>query len=126
MLQLTIECGPFIKCDSVYGYVVFCSNFVCTRKVGVSSRNVVSRTFPHLSQSMLTPMRMTRFVNMVRLCYTSWLPGFARAPPSLPASLSLSPSLSPPSRPPLPLTILGLPGFAIAQDNYIPEIFFLT
>ena len=37
----------------------------------------------------------------------SWLPGFARAPPSLPASLSLSPSLSPPSRPPLPLSILG-------------------
>ena len=30
--------------------------FVCTREVGVSSRNVVSRTFPHFSQSMLTPM----------------------------------------------------------------------
>ena len=41
------------------------------------------------------------------LCATSWLPGFARAPPSLHASLSLSPSLSPPSRPPHPLSILG-------------------
>ena len=30
--------------------------FVRTREVGVSSRNVVSRTFPHFSQSMLTPM----------------------------------------------------------------------
>ena len=30
--------------------------FVSTREVGVSSRNVVSRTFPHFSQSMLTPM----------------------------------------------------------------------
>ena len=30
--------------------------FVRTREVGVSSRNVVSRSFPHFSQSMLTPM----------------------------------------------------------------------
>ena len=30
----------------------------------------------------------------------------------------------PPSRPPLPLSILGLPGFAIAQGNCIPEILF--
>ena len=30
--------------------------FVRTREVGVSLRNVVSRTFPHFSQSMLTPM----------------------------------------------------------------------
>ena len=30
--------------------------FVRTREVGVSSRKVVSRTFPHFSQSMLTPM----------------------------------------------------------------------
>ena len=30
--------------------------FVRTRDVGVSSRNVVSRTFPHFSQSMLKPM----------------------------------------------------------------------
>ena len=30
--------------------------FVRTCEVGVSSRNVVSRTFPHFSQSMLTPM----------------------------------------------------------------------
>ena len=29
------------------------------REVGVSSRNVVSRTFPHFSQSMLTPMSFT-------------------------------------------------------------------
>ena len=29
--------------------------FVRTREVGVSSLNVVSRTFPHFSQSMLTP-----------------------------------------------------------------------
>ena len=42
----------------MYGYVVFCSHFVWTREVGVSSRNVVSRTFPHFSQSMLTPMRV--------------------------------------------------------------------
>ena len=44
------------------------------------------------------------------LFVNSWLPGFARAPPSLPASLSLSPPpppLSPPSRPPLPLSFLG-------------------
>ena len=32
--------------------------FVRTREVGVSSRNVVSRTFPHFSQSMLTPMEL--------------------------------------------------------------------
>ena len=30
---------------------------VRARKVGASSQNVVSRTFPHFSQSMLTPMR---------------------------------------------------------------------
>ena len=53
------KCLHFIKCDSVYGYVVVCSHFVCTSKVGVSSRNVVSRTFPHFSQSMLTPMAVT-------------------------------------------------------------------
>ena len=29
--------------------------FVRARKVGVTSRNVVSRTFPHFSQAMLTP-----------------------------------------------------------------------
>ena len=52
------KCLHFIKCDSVYGYVVFCSHFVCTREVGVSSRNVVSRTFPHFSQSLLTPMKI--------------------------------------------------------------------
>ena len=33
--------------------------FVRTREVGVSSRNVVSRSFPHFSQSMLTPMIIT-------------------------------------------------------------------
>ena len=30
--------------------------FVPAREVGVSSRNVVSRTFPHFPDSMLTPM----------------------------------------------------------------------
>ena len=60
------------------------------------------------------------------LHYTSWLPGFARASPSLllpPHVLHLS--TLPPS--------LGLPGFAqnicsviIAQDNCIPEILFKT
>ena len=29
------------------------------REVGASSQNVVSRTFPHFSQSMLTPMEST-------------------------------------------------------------------
>ena len=45
----------FIKCDSVYVCGILLV-FVHTREVGVSSRNVVSRTFPHFSQSMLTPM----------------------------------------------------------------------
>ena len=31
--------------------------FVNAREVGVSSRNLVSRTFPQIFQSMLTPMR---------------------------------------------------------------------
>ena len=30
--------------------------FVNAREVGVSSRNLVSRTFPQIFQSMLTPM----------------------------------------------------------------------
>ena len=51
--------------------------------------------------------------------YTSWLPGFARDPPS-PPSLPFVPPFCPPS--------LGLPGFGqniwsvIAQNNSIPEI----
>ena len=71
------------------------------------------------------------------ILYTSWLPGFTRAPPSrtlLPFSLppspppSLPPSM-PPSSLPLPISILGLPGFAqnicvIVQDNCFPESYF--
>ena len=34
------------------------SALVRAREVGVSSRNVVSRTFPHFYQSMLTAMHM--------------------------------------------------------------------
>ena len=40
--------------------------FVNAREVGVSSRNLVSRTFPQIFQSMLTPMTMlyhTHFPN---------------------------------------------------------------
>ena len=62
MLQLIIKCvickkmsTSFKVTRSVYGYAVFCSH-LRTRKVGVSSRNVDSRNFPHFSQSMLTPM----------------------------------------------------------------------
>ena len=36
--------------------------FVNAREVGVSSRNLVSRTFPQIFQSMLTPMQ-TSFVH---------------------------------------------------------------
>ena len=63
MLQLTIKCVickkslHFIKCDSVFGYCGILLAFVRTRENGVSSRNVVSRTIPHFSQSMLTPMK---------------------------------------------------------------------
>ena len=46
-----IACVDIILCGILLA-------FVRTREVGVSSRNVVSRTFPHFSQSMLTPMRM--------------------------------------------------------------------
>ena len=63
MLQLTIKC---VICTNVYilQSVIACVDIICgillafvrTREVGVGSRNVVSRTFPHLSQSMLTPM----------------------------------------------------------------------
>ena len=35
------------------------------REVGVSSRNVVLRTFPHFSQSMLTPMQ---YISTILLC----------------------------------------------------------
>ena len=60
MLQLTIKCVickkclHFIKCGILLA-------FVHTREVGVSSRNVISHTFPNFSQSMLTPMRITEY-----------------------------------------------------------------
>ena len=50
------------------------------------------------------------------LLLTSWLPGFARDPLSLPLSSLLFVPAFPPS--------LGLPGFA--QDNCIPEILFFN
>ena len=43
-----------IECVDIISGILLA--FVRTREVGVSSRNVVSRTFPHFSQSMLTPM----------------------------------------------------------------------
>ena len=46
-------------------WLSICGNllaFVHTREVGVSLRNVVSRTFPHFSQSMLTPMPWFRIL----------------------------------------------------------------
>ena len=55
---------------------------------------------------------------------TSWLPGFARDPPSPPSPPAL------PFVPPFCLPSLGLPGFGqniwsvIAQNNSIPEIHF--
>ena len=42
-----------IACMDICGILLA---FVRTREVAVSSRNVVSRTFPHFSQSILTPM----------------------------------------------------------------------
>ena len=44
-----IACVDIILCGILLA-------FVRTREVGVSSRNVVLRTFPIFSQSMLTPM----------------------------------------------------------------------
>ena len=44
--------------------------FVNAREVGVSSRNLVSRTFPQIFQSMLTPMYLLFFV-YVLLCTVS-------------------------------------------------------
>ena len=41
--------------------------FVRTREVGVSSRNVVSRTFPNCSQSMLTPMHTMKIDNVFKI-----------------------------------------------------------
>ena len=40
--------------------------FVHTREVGASLLNVVSRTFPRFSQSMLTPMALFSFYVAVR------------------------------------------------------------
>ena len=58
MCYLPKKCLHFLKCHSdkrvwICG-ILF--TFVRTREVGVSSRNIVSLTFPHFSQSMLTPM----------------------------------------------------------------------
>ena len=49
MTQLTIKC---VICT---GSGILLA-FVHAREVGVSSRNLASRTFPQYSQSMLTPM----------------------------------------------------------------------
>ena len=38
--------------------------FVLACEVGLSSRNVVSRTFPNLSHSMLTPMKCWRMCDL--------------------------------------------------------------
>ena len=46
--------------DIICGILLAC---VRTREVGVSSRNVVSRTFPHFSPSMLTPMVLKNKIN---------------------------------------------------------------
>ena len=56
---------------STFYSVIACVDIICgillafvrTRDVGVSSRNVVSRTFPHFSQSMLTPMLLEQRVS---------------------------------------------------------------
>ena len=53
MTQLTIKC--VIRCTGTGSGILLA--FVHAREVGVSSRNLVSRTFPQFSQSMLTPMR---------------------------------------------------------------------
>ena len=50
----------FIKCESenvacMCGSAILLA-FLHAREVGVSSRNLVSRTFPQFFQSMLTPM----------------------------------------------------------------------
>ena len=51
MTQLTIKC---VIRGTGSGILLA---FVHAREVDVSSRNLVSRTFPQFSQSMLTPMR---------------------------------------------------------------------
>ena len=50
--------------------------FVNAREVGVSSRNLVSRTFPQIFQSMLTPMQRqnTKAKLGVRCSYRPALP----------------------------------------------------
>ena len=50
MTQLTIKC---VICGTGSGILLA---FVHAHDVGMSSRNLVSRTFPQFSQSMLTPM----------------------------------------------------------------------
>ena len=52
MTQLTIKC---VIRGTGSGILLA---FVHAREVGMSSRNLVSRTFPQFSQSMLTPMHM--------------------------------------------------------------------
>ena len=50
----------------------FALAFVHAREVGASSRNVVSRAFPHFSQSMLTPMvyflQFRGYINKIFYC----------------------------------------------------------
>ena len=51
MTQLTIKC--VIREISTFYFARICAH---AREVGVSSRNLVSRTFPQFYQSMLTAM----------------------------------------------------------------------
>ena len=71
---------------------------------------------PARSELLRNKRQPARIKKTTLIYVTSWLPGFARAPPLLPASLSpclpVRTSSLPPSRPPLPLSILGLTGFA--------------
>ena len=57
---------------------------MCTREVGVSSRNVVLRTFPHFSQSMLTPMLKATTLPAIPLQATA-LPAILLQATTLPA-----------------------------------------
>ena len=48
--------------------------FVNAREVGVSSRNLVSRTFPQIFQSMLTPMNSKVNIRQVSSAYAGNFP----------------------------------------------------
>ena len=70
MTQLTIKCviREISTFYSVSARMCMCGTgsgillaFVHAREVGVSSRNLVSRTFPQFYQSMLTPMIPLQF-----------------------------------------------------------------